>query len=106
MSASVISINVSYGIPFLCRLIWSRNNMTKGPFDLGRFSVPLNIISVIWVSFFMIILCFPSISPVVPETMNWASLMIGAVMIFSLFFWFISGRKNYKGSHDTTDNAH
>lgn len=81
--------------------------MPKGPFDLGRFSLPLNIISVIWVCFFSVILCMPSISPVAPDTMNWASLMIGAVMIFSLFFWFISGRKNYKGTHDnTTDNGH
>lgn len=104
MSTSVISINVSYGLPFLCRLIWVRNDMPKGPFSLGRFSIPLNIISVVWVCFFGVILCIPSVSPVTPETFNWSSVMIGGVMIFSLFFWFISGRHNYKGTNITNDD--
>ncbi|KAG1051465.1 hypothetical protein G6F52_003954 [Rhizopus delemar] len=95
MSAAVISINVSYGIPLLCRLIWVRNNMPKGPFSLGKFGLPLNFISVVWVCFFGVVLCFPSVDPVDPETMNWASLMIGAVMLFSIFFWFTSGRHKY-----------
>ncbi|CAO3626288.1 unnamed protein product [Mucor hiemalis] len=104
MSTSVISINVSYGLPFLCRLIWVRNDMPKGPFSLGRFSIPLNIISVVWVCFFGVILCIPSVSPVTPETFNWSSVMISGVMIFSLFFWFISGRHNYKGTNITNDD--
>lgn len=101
MSAAVISINVSYALPLLCRLIWVRNDMPKGPFSLGKFGLPLNVISVIWACFFGVILCIPSFHPVEPETMNWASVMIGGVMIFSVFFWFISGRKTYKGIHET-----
>ncbi|KAI8085654.1 amino acid/polyamine transporter I [Thamnidium elegans] len=95
MSAAIISTNIAYGIPFLCRLIWMRNDMPRGPFSLGRFGLALNFISVVWISFFSIILCIPSVSPVTSETMNWASVMIGGVIIFSLSFWFISGRKNY-----------
>ncbi|KAG2199308.1 hypothetical protein INT47_012942 [Mucor saturninus] len=104
MSAAVISINVSYALPLLCRVIWSRHTMPKGPFSLGKFGIPLNIISIIWACFFGVILCIPSVSPVAPETMNWASLMIGAVMIFSVFFWFISGRRKFAGHIQTTDN--
>ncbi|ORE20771.1 hypothetical protein BCV71DRAFT_175121 [Rhizopus microsporus] len=92
MSTAVISVNISYGLPLLCRLIWTRNKMPKGPFSLGKFGLPLNAISVAWVCFFGIVLCFPSVSPVTTKTMNWASLMIGAVMTFSVIFWFISGR--------------
>ncbi|GAA5813672.1 hypothetical protein MFLAVUS_007158 [Mucor flavus] len=99
MSTAVVSINAAYGIPFLCRLIWVRNDMPRGPFSLGRFGLALNFISVVWIIFFSIILCIPSVSPVTPDTMNWASVMIGGVMIFSLFFWFISGRKNYGGKN-------
>jgi hypothetical protein len=71
MSVAVAGVNISYGLPFLCRLIWSRNTMKKGPFDLGRLSIPLNVISVCWVTFFGIILCFPGVNPVAPDTMNW-----------------------------------
>lgn len=102
MSAAVISINVSYGLPLLCRLIWVRNDMPKGPFHLGKFGLPLNLISVVWAGFFGVVLCLPSASPVSPENMNWASLMIGAVMCFSIFFWFISGRHYFKGVVQST----
>ncbi|KAK4514235.1 uncharacterized protein ATC70_001824 [Mucor velutinosus] len=103
MSAAVISINVSYGLPLLCRLIWVRRDMPKGPFSLGKLSIPLNIISCIWVGFFGVILCIPSVSPVTPETMNWASVMICGIMGFSVIFWFVSGRKSYKGPIETAD---
>lgn len=102
MSAAVISINVSYGWPLLCRLIWVRNDMPKGPFHLGKWGLPLNVISVAWACFFGVILCVPSVSPVTAETMNWASVMLGGVMLFSIFFWFISGRHTFKGIHQTT----
>ncbi|KAI8975131.1 amino acid/polyamine transporter I [Mycotypha africana] len=97
MSAAVICINVSYGLPLLCRLFGVRDEMPKGPFSLGKLSIPLNIISIVWVCFFSVILCIPSVSPVTAETMNWASVMICGIMGFSIIFWLISGRKNYTG---------
>ncbi|KAI9266396.1 amino acid/polyamine transporter I [Helicostylum pulchrum] len=103
MSTAIISCNICYGMPFLCRLIWVRNDMPKGPFSLGRFGLILNFISVVWVSFFSVILCIPSVFPVTPETMNWASVMIGGVLMFTLLFWFISGRKNYEGKIHSTE---
>lgn len=102
MSAAIICMNVSYGIPFLCRLIWVRNDMPKGPFDLGKFGLPLNFISVLWITFFSVILCIPPFSPITPENFNWSPVMIGGVMAFSLFFWLISGRYNYKGTNVNT----
>lgn len=104
MSAAVISINVSYALPLLCRVIWSRHTMPKGPFSLGKWGIPLNIISIVWACFFGVVLCIPSVSPVAPDTMNWASLMIGGVMIFSILFWFISGRRKFAGHIQTTDD--
>ncbi|KAG1445835.1 hypothetical protein G6F56_009771 [Rhizopus delemar] len=95
MSTAVISMNVSYGLPLLCRLIWVRNKMPKGPFNLGNLGLSLNFISIFWIGFLGVVLCFPSVSPVDPVTMNWASLMIGGVMLFSIFFWLTSGRHKY-----------
>ena len=89
------------GLPAFCRLIWKRNDMPKGPFDLGKYSIPINIIAVVWVIFFGIILCIPSVHPITPETMNWSCLMLGVTIIFALTFWQISGRKIYKGPLQT-----
>lgn len=104
MSASVICINVSYGIPLLCRIIWARNTFSKGPFNLGRFGLIINVISCIWICFFGVILCIPSVSPVAADTMNWASVMIVGIMGFSVVFWITNGRKYYKGPIHTTED--
>ncbi|KAG2180557.1 hypothetical protein INT44_003561 [Umbelopsis vinacea] len=104
MSTAVIAVNISYGLPFFCRLVFSRNTMEKGPFNLGKWSLPINAVSLIWISFFAVILCFPAVSPVSPVSMNYASLMIGAVLLFALFFWIVSGRHFYKGPMQNADN--
>ncbi|KAI7868527.1 amino acid/polyamine transporter I [Spinellus fusiger] len=103
MSTAVICVNVSYGLPFVCRLIWKRDTMEKGPFSLGKFSIPLNIISVAWIFFFSIVLCLPRSYPVTAETMNWSCLMISAVVLFSTVFWFTFGRYTYKGPMQNID---
>ncbi|KAI8149992.1 amino acid/polyamine transporter I [Fennellomyces sp. T-0311] len=105
MSTTVICMNTAYLIPFACRLIWHRNDMPKGPFNLGKFSVPITILAVLWIIFFGIILCIPTINPVSPETMNWASLMIGGIIILALFFWVIGGRNYYKGPMHTAEDT-
>ncbi|KAL1934987.1 hypothetical protein VTP01DRAFT_4127 [Rhizomucor pusillus] len=103
MSTAVICVNISYGLPYVCRLIWKRHDMPKGPFNLGRWSVPIYFVACLWILFFGVILCIPSVYPVAPETMNWSCLMIGATLIFSLTFWFISGRKHFRGPLQTIE---
>ncbi|KAI9274666.1 amino acid/polyamine transporter I [Phascolomyces articulosus] len=101
LSTAVICLNLAYGLPYFCRLIWKRDLKLNGPFNLGRFSLVINFFAVSWIAFFGVILCIPSVHPVGPVTMNWSSLMIGAIMIFALTFWYISGRKNFKGPIQT-----
>ncbi|KAI9314154.1 amino acid permease-domain-containing protein [Dichotomocladium elegans] len=105
MSAAVICINVSYGLPYLCRLIWKRNELPRGPFSLGRWSIPVNILAVLWIFFFSVVLCIPTVNPVSAGAMNWSSLMVGAAFLLSLFFWFASGRHYYKGPIQTIDGS-
>ncbi|TAQ91588.1 hypothetical protein B7494_g101 [Chlorociboria aeruginascens] len=45
---------------------------------------------------FIVIYCFPYSMPVAPATMNYASLITGALSLFVLFWWFIKGG-NYIG---------
>lgn len=101
MSTAIICINVSYGLPYVCRLIWSRDKLPKGPFNLGKWSIPVNVAAVTWVVFFSVILCIPSTNPVNPVTMNWSCLMVGAAFLLSLVFWYTYGQKNYQGPVQT-----
>ncbi|KAG2221051.1 hypothetical protein INT45_009709, partial [Circinella minor] len=102
MSLAVICINFAYGLPFICRLIWKRNDpLPRGPFSLGKYSITVNCVAVAWVLFFGVVLCIPSTHPVTVQSMNWASIMIVGTFTFSLVFWFATGRKNYKGPMQT-----
>ncbi|KAI9321379.1 amino acid/polyamine transporter I [Dichotomocladium elegans] len=104
MSTAVVCANVAYGLPYVCRLIWKRHDMPKGRFDLGIWSLPINILAVLWILFFGTVLCIPSINPVSPDTMNWSCLMIGAVVMLCLTFWFFSGRKTFRGPKETAEH--
>ncbi|ORZ26038.1 amino acid/polyamine transporter I, partial [Absidia repens] len=104
LSAGVICYNVAYGLPLFCRLVWSRDTMPKGPFNLGRWSVPVNLIALVWIVFFIIILSFPSSFPPTAEDMNYSSLMLGAVTIFALVYWLYGGRSSFKGPIANVDD--
>jgi amino acid transporter len=97
LSAGVICYNFAYGMPLFCRLMWSRDTMPRGPFSLGKWSVPINAIALLWIIFFVIILCFPAMDPVDAEGMNYSSLMLGAVFIFAVAYWLYSGHVTFKG---------
>ncbi|RUS18509.1 amino acid permease-domain-containing protein [Endogone sp. FLAS-F59071] len=97
LSVSTIGLYISYALPILCRLIWSLHTMEKGPFDLGRWSIPLNIIAVLWVAFITVLFILPTILPVNALDMNYAIVAIGAVFFGAVGSWIFSARSWFKG---------
>lgn len=57
--ASVIGLYVSYATPIFLRITSGRNKLVPGPFNLGRWFMPIGIIAVAWVTFIVILLVFP-----------------------------------------------
>lgn len=51
VSIATIGLYISYGIPILIRITYCRKQFVPGPFSLGRFSLPVGIIAVTWISF-------------------------------------------------------
>lgn len=51
----------------------------------------------IWTAFVTIIFVMPTVRPTTAENMNYAIAFLGAILAFSLLYWFISGRKFYTG---------
>lgn len=41
--------------------------------------------------------CFPAVTPVNKLTMNYSSVVTGGVMIFSIVYYIVRGRKKYHG---------
>ena len=51
MSISTIGLYISYALPVLLRLTFTRREFISGPFSLGIFSIPVGIAAVTWVAF-------------------------------------------------------
>lgn len=92
--------DLSYAMPLLARIlghVTGRTHQLEGPYSLGKFGLPLNIIGLFFLTFFCITFNFPSVSPVDSENMNYTSAAIGVVMLISLITWIMTGRKQFTG---------
>ena len=68
-----------------------------GPYNLGRLSIPLNVIGVLYLIFTTITFNFPIFSPVTSENMNYTSAAVGAILLIATVTWFTTGRRQYHG---------
>jgi hypothetical protein len=69
----------------------------RGPFHLGAFSYPVAIAAVTWIAFISIVFILPELNPVNSQTLNYAIVAVGIVLVYSLGFWFLSARKWFTG---------
>ena len=92
---SVIFLYWAYGIPILLNL---RNRMRgrgefttpqTAPWNLGKWSVPLNVISVIWIFLISIVLVLPP-----NELVLWTTVLI---CLFMLVWWLVDAGKRFVG---------
>lgn len=75
------------------------DNLVWGPMRVPEpFGTIVNVIGCV---FLMIVILFfsfwPSVNNPTASTMNYSSLMLGATIIFSTVYYFVSARKTYTG---------
>ena len=68
-----------------------------GPYTLGKYSVWLNIVGLLFLVFTSITFNFPTINPVNQQNMNYTSAAIGVIGLISIVTWVTTGRKNFTG---------
>jgi len=95
-SIATIGLYISYGIPIALRL-WNRTDFVRGPFHLGKFSYPVATIAVLWICLISIVFILPQANPVDSQTLNYAIVAVGIVVLYSVTFWLVSARKWFKG---------
>jgi choline transport protein len=92
--------DVSYAIPILLRVIAPLTMTTaprfEGPWNLGRWSLPINIMALVYLLFTSITFNFPSLNPVDSENMNYTSAAVGVVMLVALITWFTTAKGNFR----------
>jgi len=71
-------------------------------FSLGRWGLPLNIISVLFLLLAFIMTFFPTAPHPDAEGMNWNILVFGVVVVFSIVYFIFRGRHRYVGPVEYT----
>jgi len=95
-SITTIGYQISYAIPIILRCTIARKGFQRGPFHLHMFSVPMGFIAFTWLLFTSILFVLPTTTPVTESTMNYASVMVGGILILVLFWWVIDAHKWFK----------
>ncbi|KAJ8695536.1 hypothetical protein PTI98_008133 [Pleurotus ostreatus] len=95
--ATVVGIYTSYGIPIFLRITSGRGKLKPGPFSLGKYYMPIGIISVAWIAFVEVLLLFPYTEAPAPIDMNYAIVLVAAVLLFASASWVLSARKWFTG---------
>ena len=99
VSITLAGLFISYMIPIIL-LIMKRlrgEEVRMGPWTLGKFGLPVNIISVCFLIISVIFSFFPPAVPVTLETMNWSCVMFGGIVILGIAWYAAFGRKQYHG---------
>lgn len=95
-SIATIGLYISYVLPVVAAILWP-SKFTKGPFDLGRFSRPVGIVAILWVTFITVVFCLPTANPVDSQTLNYTPAAVGIVLVVTLGSWFLWARKWFTG---------
>ncbi|KAL4924005.1 putative GABA permease [Aspergillus undulatus] len=100
LSLSTLGLYISYLIP-LWLLVFKRltapHDIPKGTFNLGKWGLPINLLAILFATYFAIFLPFPAELPVTGENMNYAGPVLGFVMLFACADWLVRGRFKWEG---------
>lgn len=98
ISLGALALYISYVVPivlFLLRKLQGQHPQ-YGPFNLGRFGIPVNIFSICYCIFVIVWLPFPAILPVTAANFNYAGPNMFAVIVIALVDWFVSRHERFR----------
>ncbi|KIX01381.1 uncharacterized protein Z518_09106 [Rhinocladiella mackenziei CBS 650.93] len=98
VGCNVLLANISFAFPIGLLLFGRRKYLEHATFSLGNKIGPaVNAIALAWIVFMVIFFDFPFTMPVHADNMNYSSVIIGAVVLFSSAYWLWKGHDRYKG---------
>jgi len=97
-SLVALGLHISYFLPILFIMLRKIRGppLTYGPFSLGRWGIPINLFSLLYLIFVIIWMPFPILLPVTASNMNYASPVLILIIIGALVDWVISGHRRFK----------
>ena len=105
ISLVVSSYLSSYLIPIvlLIRKRVKGEPVKFGPWNLGRWGLPINIIAASYTLVTVVFTFFPPAVPVNAETMNYSCAVYGGVVILGVLYYVLRGRRHFVGPSTELD---
>eukprot|EP01018_Ginkgo_biloba_P028201 Gb_25394 [translate_table: standard] len=97
VSIATIGLYIAYALPILFRITLARTTFVKGPFNLGRFSLFVGWVAVLWVATITILFSLPVAYPVTKDTLNYTPVAVGGLFVLTYGSWLIYARRWFKG---------
>ncbi|KAI9668573.1 MAG: hypothetical protein M1831_001012 [Alyxoria varia] len=98
ISSFIVLSTLSYAGAILPHVLTGRKNIVAGPFYMGNaLGFVVNITSLCYIAVTCVFFMFPFVMPAEVESMNYTSVITVGLMTIVAIWWFIGGRKNYRG---------
>lgn len=105
LSVSTIALTISYAMPIIALMLAGRERLPPGgTLRLGKWGPFLNWVSVIYCVVSTIFFFFPSLPNPGIADMNWAIAVFGIMLVVSIGFWFVQGRRTYMQTQDLPED--
>lgn len=99
VSITIAGLFTSYLIPIT--LVAARralgHDIRWGPWKMGRLGLPINLLSITFLSISIVFSFFSPGLPVTPESMNWSCLVFPVVLAIGLIYYAVIGRHVWQG---------
>lgn len=96
LGTSMLCIFTSYAIPIFCLIIDRKRALTgKRYFSLGRAGMAINIVSLFWMAYDFVWLCFHLYLPATSTTINYSVAMLAGVVLVTTINWLCYSKDVY-----------
>jgi amino acid transporter len=93
VSVGVMALAVSYAIPIGISLWYRRREVMQARWNCGATIGPIvNVVSILWIAFEVVLFSMPTALPVTAVTMNYASVVFVGFLAISAAWYFIYAR--------------
>lgn len=94
-----IGFQISYAIPIVLKCYFCQSlHFPRTAKTLGVYSVPLGVISSVWLLGTSCLFFFPVSGPLTVKTNNWLIVVVGGVCMFAALYWYCgNGRSRFLG---------
>ncbi|CAK9682256.1 Amino acid permease family protein [Candida parapsilosis] len=106
-SLAITSNNLAWGMPvFLVCLPYGRKKFIPGPFHFGNtLTFIINIITVLWIVFAIIMSMFPENRTVDKDSMNYTCVINGGIWLLSVIYYYAWAWRTYTGPKSNLDGT-